>query len=161
MWFCECEMYRVPVKHDLGTAILLFYPEIWWSPVESPHKGPVIQSLDAFFVLGQNKLIKKQSSCQWFQMPWRVCHVSDPLIMFWLWSKYLSRSYLVNKLKHSNFGTPFVYCVPSRLCLQGTYNHSSINEHSRYGLIGTIVHRNQCGLLTQHGDLNLGQHWLR
>ena len=80
-----CEMYRVAVKHDLGTAILLFYSEIWWSPVESPHKGPVIRSLDAFFVLGQNKLFKKQSSCQWFQTPWRVCHVSDPLIMFWLW----------------------------------------------------------------------------
>ena len=34
-------------------------------PVDSPHKGPVIQSFDIVFDVGLNKLWNKKSSCWW------------------------------------------------------------------------------------------------
>ena len=34
---------------------------------ESSHKGGVMQSFDVCFVVSLNKLLKKQSSCLWFE----------------------------------------------------------------------------------------------
>ena len=34
------------------------------SPVDSPHKGPVMRGFDVFFYVSQNKLCDKQPSCQ-------------------------------------------------------------------------------------------------
>ena len=34
----------------------------------NPHKGPVMQILDIFFVVSPNKLLNKQWICQWFEM---------------------------------------------------------------------------------------------
>ena len=47
-----------------------------WSPVDSPHKGPVVQNFDAFFAAGLNKLLNKQLSWWWFEMPWCSCDVA-------------------------------------------------------------------------------------
>ena len=41
------------------------------SLVDSPHKGPVMQSFDVSFVVSQIKLLNKLWSNRWFQMPWR------------------------------------------------------------------------------------------
>ena len=43
-----------------------FVKGIHQSPVDSHYKGPVRQSFDVFFDVSLNKLLKKQSSCQWF-----------------------------------------------------------------------------------------------
>ena len=39
---------------------------LYESLVYSPHKG---QSFDVIFVVSLNKLLIKQFSCQWFEMP--------------------------------------------------------------------------------------------
>ena len=36
-----------------------------------PWKGPVLQSLDAFFDVSLNQLLDKQSSSLWLDTPWR------------------------------------------------------------------------------------------
>ena len=43
----------------------------------SPHKGPVNQSFGVVFGVSRYKWLKKQSSCQWFEMPWCSC---DPIL---------------------------------------------------------------------------------
>ena len=37
------------------------------------YKGSVIRCFDVFYVVSLNKLLTKQSSCGWFQTPWRSC----------------------------------------------------------------------------------------
>ena len=44
-----------------------------WSPFDSPPKGPAME-FDFFFDDSLNKLLNKQSSCQWFEMPWSSCY---------------------------------------------------------------------------------------
>ena len=44
--------------------------------MDSPHKGPVIYSFDVFFAVNLNRLLGKQSSCQWVEMPWCSCDVT-------------------------------------------------------------------------------------
>ena len=39
------------------------------SPVDSPHKRPVIRSFDVSFDVSLYKLLDKQSSCRWFETP--------------------------------------------------------------------------------------------
>ena len=41
-----------------------------------PSQGPVVWRFNVFFVVSQNKLLKKQSGCWWFEMPWRSCDVT-------------------------------------------------------------------------------------
>ena len=44
---------------------------VWrnWIKQISPY-WPVMKRFDAFFDVSLNKLVNKQTSCQWFQMPW-------------------------------------------------------------------------------------------
>ena len=52
-------------KHDMIFRITgLLWNE---SPVDSPHKGRVIQSFDSSFVHSPKKLLNKQSSCHYFE----------------------------------------------------------------------------------------------
>ena len=46
------------------------------SPVDSPHKRPVMRSFDDFFILCLNKFLNKQLRCWWFKTPWRSCDVT-------------------------------------------------------------------------------------
>ena len=39
-------------------------------PVDSPHKGPVTQSVDGFFHVRPNERLGKQRGWLWFEMPW-------------------------------------------------------------------------------------------
>ena len=57
--------------HQMETFSLLLALSAGNSPVVSPHKGPVTQSLDVFFDLHLNKRLNKQSSRRWFEMPLR------------------------------------------------------------------------------------------
>ena len=41
------------------------------SPVDSLHKWPVMERFNASFFANMNKLLHKESSCWWFEMPWR------------------------------------------------------------------------------------------
>ena len=49
-----------------------YWPFVWgihWSPVNSPHKGPVMLNFDVFFDLCLNKQLSKQSWGWWFETP--------------------------------------------------------------------------------------------
>ena len=43
---------------------------------DSPHKGSVMRSFDVFFDVSQNKLLNKQLSCWWSEMPWCSCDIT-------------------------------------------------------------------------------------
>ena len=61
-----------PQRHDIET-LAHFWPfvrGIHWSPLASNMK------LIFFCIISLNKLSNKQSSCQWFEMPWRWCDVT-------------------------------------------------------------------------------------
>ena len=44
--------------------------------MESPHKGPVMQSFCVLLDISLNKLLNKQSSCTWFGLSWCSCNGS-------------------------------------------------------------------------------------
>ena len=62
--FGECSL-KTPHILPVMTAIIH-----WGWLVDSPHthKGPLVQSFDISFVTSRNKLLNKQSSCQWSTM---------------------------------------------------------------------------------------------
>ena len=49
---------------------------IFWSLVDSHHKGPVKISLSVFFVVSLNKKLNNDLSCWWFEMPWHSCGIT-------------------------------------------------------------------------------------
>ena len=53
-----------------------FEREIPWSPVVARINGPIMWSFDVLFVVNFNRLLNKQLSCQWFQIPWCSCDVT-------------------------------------------------------------------------------------
>ena len=53
-----------------------FVRRIHRSPVDSPHKEPVMLSFYVYFVARLNKLFCKQSNCGWFDVPWHQCDVT-------------------------------------------------------------------------------------
>ena len=66
---CDAESFSKSWRHYLP-----FVKRIHWWPVESPHKRPVSPSFDISFVVRLKKLLKKQSSCWWFQRSWHHCN---------------------------------------------------------------------------------------
>ena len=44
--------------------------------LDSTHKGPVMQNFDIYFVVSLNKLLKKHSISQWFEMPLCSCDLT-------------------------------------------------------------------------------------
>ena len=63
------------------------------SPVDSPHKGPMIWSFDAFFVVSLNKMLNKFSSCQWFEIWWCSC---DNSAMFYSFGSLQEQNIIMN-----------------------------------------------------------------
>ena len=61
-------------------------------PVDSPHKGPITPSFDAFFDVRLIKRLNKQWICLWFETPWRS---HDVTLMC---SKYALLSYIIQIL---------------------------------------------------------------
>ena len=53
-----------------------FVRGIHQSPVASPYKGPVMRTFGVSFVAGFNKLLSKQKSCQWYELPWCHCNAN-------------------------------------------------------------------------------------
>ena len=46
----------------------------WWGEsIAFPLSRPVIQSFDVFLDVNLGRLLNKQSSCCWFEMPWHSC----------------------------------------------------------------------------------------
>ena len=86
---------------------------MYQSLVDSSHKGWVMRSFDAPFVL--NKLLSKQSSWRWFETPLRSCYVTvklfqwipHPHCLFTTWKKYFS--YIELHLKNSLSYYIFIY----------------------------------------------------
>ena len=52
-----------------------FVRGIHWPVLVSPHKEPMIWSFGVSFDVSLNKLLNKQSSWQFFEMPWCLCDV--------------------------------------------------------------------------------------
>ena len=82
-WLFHCETTAAAVV-SAGPAIARWDIIIWncfqhyWcfvrgthqSPGYSPHQGPMMWSFDVFICVSLHKSVNKQSSCQWFEMPW-------------------------------------------------------------------------------------------
>ena len=60
---------------------LPFVRGIHQSTIDLFHKASVMHSSDASFVIHLNKLLNRQSSCQWFQMPWCSCDITVMMII--------------------------------------------------------------------------------
>ena len=58
----------------LSVLLALCERAIHRSPVDSPHKRPIVWSFDAFFDVHLNKQLNKQWSCRWFETLW---HYND------------------------------------------------------------------------------------
>ena len=58
-----------------------FVRGVQWSPVDSPHMGPMTRRFDVFFDLRLNKRLSKQWRRRWFETPspslWRHCNDFD------------------------------------------------------------------------------------
>ena len=61
--------------HEILFTLLSLYQGDLMVIGDSLNKGPVMQSIDIFFVVGLNKLLNKQSSCFWFKMPLHSCDI--------------------------------------------------------------------------------------
>ena len=62
-------------RRDVLIACVGWKPRLFSAlPVDSPHKGPVMQKFDSFFVVTLNNLLNKQSTSRWFEIPWRSCN---------------------------------------------------------------------------------------
>ena len=53
--------------------------EIHPSPMDSPHKEPVMRTFDVSFDISMNNLLNEESSCLWFDTPW---HPRDATVTF-------------------------------------------------------------------------------
>ena len=80
-WLCDELFFYIKVmvtrKHNLifltwkcFLHLLAFDEWNHQSRVDSPHKGPLMRSFGDFFVVGRKELLRKQSSCHEFEMPW-------------------------------------------------------------------------------------------
>ena len=58
-----------------------FVREIHKSLVNSPHKGPVTRGFLVSFDVRQNRMLNKQWSHQWFDMPWHLCDITVMFLM--------------------------------------------------------------------------------
>ena len=84
-WMSHIRPYLPTMTSSHGNTFRVTRP-LWresigqrWIP-----SGPVALSLDVFFVVRPNTRLNKQRSWRWFETPWRLCYVTEPI---WTWSK--------------------------------------------------------------------------
>ena len=53
---------------------------IAWSPGDSPHKVPVMRSINICPVDSPNKLLNKEWSYRWFETPWRLWDLIETVL---------------------------------------------------------------------------------
>ena len=65
---------RLQIGQDMGCSACFRQPHDW----AGNHRPPLDshRSFDITFVVTLNKLSNKQSSCRWFETPWRSCEVT-------------------------------------------------------------------------------------
>ena len=91
----NCRVFYDRVNHWSNQPSLWRFPYygpfvrgIHRSPVDSPHKGPVMRSFDVFFDVRLNKRLSKQSRVWWFGTPsrslWRHCYEMSFFIRIWM-----------------------------------------------------------------------------
>ena len=95
---CHCELHQSSDYASMVTSTcgeFLGKYSAWWrhymqrfphywpfvlgiqrSPLDSNHKGPVMQSYDDFCIVRLNKLLHKHSINRWLDMAWRFCDVT-------------------------------------------------------------------------------------
>ena len=69
-WYLGMRHPRIWQHHGMKTLSILSSLCFPHSPVDSPHKGPVMWSFYVFLVVSLNEMLNKQSMCQWLLMPW-------------------------------------------------------------------------------------------
>ena len=93
-------LYCTTIKHNKGQTVYMilrlhcpsqmcklfphylpFVRGIHQSTIDLLHKASVMHSSDASFVIHLNKMLNRQSSCQWFQMPWCSCDITVMMII--------------------------------------------------------------------------------
>ena len=105
MWTQETEQWKSPLwchaMEMLSTLLTLGIPIpgkaifiLKRRPVDSSHKGLVMQNFDVFFACSINKLLNTQLSCQWFDTPETLmwCHWNGASLLDFLNSKANKRS---------------------------------------------------------------------
>ena len=76
-----------PCLRMADRALLAGYPRYKGNRLgASPHKWTIICSFNVFYVVNQSKLMNTQSSCLWFQTPWRFPYVMLNDIYICCWS---------------------------------------------------------------------------
>ena len=65
-WWSKC-----PKPFSTYTNADENYRRRW--PMDCPHKERFMWSFDVFLGVRMNKLSNKQSSCRWYETPWRLC----------------------------------------------------------------------------------------
>ena len=70
--------FYISGKRPMG--IISASPALWeGNPTETtefPSQRPIMQIFNVLFAARLNKLLNKESSCQWFEMPWCSCGVT-------------------------------------------------------------------------------------
>ena len=56
--------------HAFRITCLLEGEPIWWPPVDSTNKGPVMERFDFLFFKPEQSIKKIHSICRWFETPW-------------------------------------------------------------------------------------------
>ena len=69
-----CSAYLAPLAGD--------------SPIYFPHQRGSIADL----YVGPNKLLNEQSSCQYFETPWRVCQVMEVMFTLHIFMRFAARA---------------------------------------------------------------------
>ena len=130
--------------------------------VDSPLQGPVLWSFGIFFNASLNKLLSKESSCRWFEMPSGMLHgypqtppalytrgVSQrtPNNNVFVTSKRPRDVVLTSQWRYYCVVCPLGWVVPSPCSCQGTHLKIGYQWHS------SIWARFSCKLNNQHSVL--------
>ena len=80
------------VSYQLWKRFLHYMPFYDGNPPSDSTQGPVMQSLDVFFVFSLNKLLNKHSSRLWYETSRRSCHVTvlvlnSNLLLTFIWKQ--------------------------------------------------------------------------
>ena len=68
--------FEGPKVHGNAFRLIGSFVRIHRLVIDSSHKWPATWSCDFFFDHYLDQLLNKQSTCRWFETPWRLCDVA-------------------------------------------------------------------------------------
>ena len=116
--------------------------------VDSPHKGPVMRSVDVLFDLRLNKRLSKQSRRRWIETPsyssWRQCNGTAQILAYLYCTTWANPSYICCFVIYlACFIFIFLLSISSRVKgynypLLRLFSFSSLILHCSLCLYGTV-----------------------